>query len=138
MPQYLHQTFHKTDEDLKSQSFDTNLSGSTCSVLIFDRNTLFSANAGDSRAVLYSARSIKALTEDHKPCLPVERRRVIEHGGRVDTIKGSKRQSLGPSRVWMHGQNTPGLAMSRSLGDRLAHTLGVSTDPEIKRFELTP
>ena len=77
MPQYLHQTFHKTDEDLKSQSFDTNLSGSTCSVLIFDRNTLFSANAGDSRAVLYSARSIKALTEDHKPCLPVERRRVI-------------------------------------------------------------
>lgn len=70
-------------------------SGSTCTVLMFDRNTIFSANAGDSRAVLYSFNrakggvTIKPLSEDHKPCLPVEKARVLEFGGRVDAIKGS-------------------------------------------------
>jgi serine/threonine protein phosphatase PrpC len=29
-------------------------SGSTCVSVLFDRNTIFCANAGDSRAVLYS------------------------------------------------------------------------------------
>lgn len=28
--------------------------------------------------------------------------------------------------------------MSRSLGDYVAHTVGVSTDPEVMRFELQP
>ena len=75
--------------------FDTQMSGSTCTVLMFDRNTIFSANAGDSRAVLYSFNrqkgglKIKPLTEDHKPSLPVEKKRVLQVGGRVDTIKGS-------------------------------------------------
>jgi len=120
--------------------FDTTMSGSTCTVLFFDRNTIISANAGDSRAVLYSfnrnkgGMKVKPLTDDHKPCLPVEKRRVLEVGGRVDTIRGAQGQSLGPQRVWMKDQEAPGLAMSRSLGDELAHSLGVSTDPEIMRF----
>jgi hypothetical protein len=29
------------------------------------------------------------MSEDHKPCLPVEKKRVIAMNGRVDTIKGS-------------------------------------------------
>ena len=37
-------------------------------------------------------------------------------------------------RVWMRESDAPGLAMSRSLGDGLAHSLGVSTSPEVKRF----
>ena len=32
-------------------------------------------------------------------------------------------------RVWARGQDFPGLAMSRSLGDKLAHTVGVIGDP---------
>jgi serine/threonine protein phosphatase PrpC len=35
-------------------------------------------------------------------------------------------------------QDAPGLAMSRSIGDYIAHTVGVSTDPEVMKFELTP
>ena len=87
--------------------FDTKLSGTTCVVLVFDRNVLFCGNVGDSRAVLYShcrkTNSVKItpLSEDHKPSMPVERKRILEYGGRVDSIRGSQGQPLGPMRVWM-------------------------------------
>ena len=41
-------------------------------------------------------------------------------------------------RVWLAEQDAPGLAMSRSIGDFIAHTVGVSTDPEVMKFELKP
>lgn len=31
--------------------------------------------------------------------------------------------------MWMKNEDTPGLAMSRSLGDGLAHTIGVICEP---------
>lgn len=34
------------------------------------------------------------------------------------------------------GQNYPGLAMSRSLGDNLAQTIGVISTPEVKEFDI--
>jgi serine/threonine protein phosphatase PrpC len=143
VPDFLHQTFHQTDAELLKQKFDTKLSGTTCVVLAFDRSTLFCANTGDSRAVLYShlkqknEMQITPLSIDHKPCMPVETKRVLEYGGRVDAIKGNQGQPLGPMRVWLRDQEAPGLAMSRSLGDQLAHSLGVSSDPEVMRFKLT-
>lgn len=36
----------------------------------------------------------------------------------------------------MKNEDTPGLAMSRSLGDGLAQSLGVSCEPEIKQVTL--
>ena len=41
-------------------------------------------------------------------------------------------------RVWLMEQDAPGLAMSRSLGDFIAHSVGVSSEPEVMRFELQP
>jgi len=38
--------------------------------------------------------------------------------------------------VWLPDQDLPGLAMSRSLGDRVAHSVGVSSVPEVKEFYL--
>jgi serine/threonine protein phosphatase PrpC len=32
----------------------------------------------------------------------------------------------------------PGLAMSRSLGDKLAHSVGVSSLPEVKSYYIKP
>jgi hypothetical protein len=37
-------------------------------------------------------------------------------------------------RVWCKGQDFPGLAMSRSLGDKIAHNAGVISDPSVKTF----
>ncbi len=37
--------------------------------------------------------------------------------------------NLGPYRVWLKTENYPGLAMSRSIGDFVATTVGVISDP---------
>ena len=43
----------------------------------------------------------------------------------------------GPERVWKKGCNTPGLAMSRSIGDTEAHKIGVISEPDLKEIELS-
>ena len=40
----------------------------------------------------------------------------------------------GPPRVWLGHMDVPGLAMSRSLGDAVAHTAGVSSELEFFEF----
>jgi Protein phosphatase 2C len=61
-----------------------------------------------------------------------------EEKQRVERSNGVVRQSVkqgrsvGVMRVWCKGQDYPGLAMSRSLGDKLAQNVGVSCDPSIK------
>ena len=40
--------------------------------------------------------------------------------------------------MWLKDQELPGLAMSRSIGDYISHSVGVSAEPEIKRFTLQP
>ena len=40
-------------------------------------------------------------------------------------------------RVWVKNEEYPGLAMTRSFGDRMAATVGVISEPEIKEFNLT-
>ena len=36
--------------------------------------------------------------------------------------------------MWLPDQDLPGLAMSRSLGDVLAHSVGVSSIPEVTEY----
>lgn len=36
---------------------------------------------------------------------------------------------MGPARVWLKELEVPGLAMSRSLGDQVAQSVGVSPEP---------
>lgn len=77
------------------------------------------------------------ITIDHKPELPVEKERILATGGRVFAVEyldGVK----GPERVWLSDMNVPGLAMSRSLCDHVAHTVGVSSTPEFFERTLDP
>ena len=77
------------------------------------------------------------ITIDHKPELPVEKERILSTGGRVFAVEyldGVK----GPERVWLSDMNVPGLAMSRSLCDHVAHTVGVSSTPEFFERTLDP
>eukprot|EP00347_Sterkiella_histriomuscorum_P003649 403363481 len=118
-------------------------SGSTCCSVLFDMNTLFVANCGDSRAMMcsYSPKSgikITSLSQDHKPSLPEEMSRIKQSGGRVETIKGPNNENWGPERVWLMHEDSPGLAMSRSLGDNQAHLIGVIPDPDVMKYDLTP
>ena len=42
----------------------------------------------------------------------------------------------GPARVWLGDMDIPGLAMSRSIGDTVAHSAGVISEPERIVYDL--
>ena len=45
----------------------------------------------------------------------------------------------GPKRVWLKNKQVPGLAMTRSIGDMAATSVGVTAKPEVMHFpNLTP
>ena len=134
---YIYDTFQQADTELSKQKFDFHFSGTTCNISIQLNKYLISANVGDSRSIIVydkgdsKNQGILPLSRDHKPDLPGEINRIISHGGTVDQIKDSEGNKVGPKRVWKAGQNYPGLAMSRSLGDFEAKACGVISQPEI-------
>lgn len=71
------------------------------------------------------------MSTDHKPSLPTEAARIKKNGGRIEPFYDEDGNPIGPERVWKMDENKPGLAMSRSFGDRVAATLGVTWIPEI-------
>ena len=71
------------------------------------------------------------LSDDHKPDIPSEMARILKSGGRVTL------QEYGVPRVWLADMSAPGLAMSRSIGDSIAHRVGVIPLPDIRTAEIT-
>ena len=125
---------------ISNEMINSMLSGSTCVSAIYTPIKLITANVGDSRIILgkfdpfsQSWKSID-LTVDHKPSLPEEEKRILEKDGRIEPMKDEDNAFIGPPRVWLKKQDYPGLAMSRSFGDRVAHSVGVSEVPEIKEY----
>ena len=80
--------------------------------------------------------SIFCLSNDLKPTLPLEKQRIIENGGKVEQYIDSKGKAFGPYRVWVQDEMFPGLAMSRSIGDFIATSVGVIPNPEIIEYNL--
>ena len=125
---------------ISNEMINSMLSGSTCVSAIYTPIKLITANVGDSRIILgkfdpfsQSWKSVD-LTVDHKPSLPEEEKRILEKDGRIEPMKDEDNAFIGPPRVWLKKQDYPGLAMSRSFGDRVAHSVGVSEVPEIKEY----
>ena len=125
---------------VNDSSIDCTYSGTTCSSLIFSSEKIISINVGDSRCVLGKCINDKwsalNLTRDHKPTEEEEKKRIIDKGGRIEPYKDDSGEAVGPERVWLKGEDLPGLAMSRSFGDDVAHTIGVTSKPEIMEFKL--
>ena len=71
------------------------------------------------------------LSRDHKPSNPNEKERILKKGGKVEAYVDDDGNYVGPERVWMKNGDGPGLAMSRSFGDEIAHRVGVIINPEI-------
>jgi serine/threonine protein phosphatase PrpC len=78
------------------------------------------------------------LTKDQKPEDPEEHQRIISCGGRVQRLTDNNGEKIGPYRVWKLHANTPGLAMSRSIGDEVAKKLGVIAEPVCTQYTRTP
>ena len=135
------QTFVQTNLNMvNNASIDCTYSGSTCSSIIFSPEKIISLNVGDSRCVigkyLNNKWSSKNLTRDHKPTEEDEKKRIFEKGGRIEPYKDEKGEPIGPERVWLKGEDLPGLAMSRSFGDDVAHMIGVTSKPEIMEYKV--
>ena len=60
--------------------------------------------------------------------------KILKNGGRIESYKDDEGHFLGPKRVWLKEEDVPGLAMSRSFGDRVAHSVGVISEPEITEY----
>lgn len=67
---------------------------------------------------------------DHKPTRLEEKTRVEKAGGKVERSMIDEKE-VGPYRVWKADEDVPGIAITRSLGDFIAHKIGVSAEPEV-------
>lgn len=136
------EAFQKTHEDILERDLNINYSGSTvCSIFILGK-VLYCANVGDSRCVMGrfdNENKMKPLqiSRDHKPDDPDEQARIIKNGGRVECFKSDENENVGPARVWLLNEDAPGLAMSRSIGDKVAAKVGVTYLPEIHQLKFT-
>jgi len=104
------------------------LAGCTANVVLIIKNTIYVANAGDSRAVLSEGGKAVELSIDHKPDLEAERERISKAGGFITD-----------------GRINGNLNLSRAIGDfeyKKASNLSAKEQlviafPEVKSFPLT-
>jgi len=123
---YLHQY-------CESIQIKTELSGSTCTIIIIHNHTMHICNIGDSKAIISDTKgNIYKLTVDHKPCNPKEMERVIKSGGEV---KKSESESI--YRIFIQNLRMPGISVSRAFGDSIAQTIGVTVDPDISKRDIS-
>jgi serine/threonine protein phosphatase PrpC len=120
--------FDKLQEELiKNHPIAAKRCGSTalCGIQYIDtqnRNMIWIANVGDSRAVLFNHKETAIpLTKDHKPHAQSEKKRIESLGGRIkfDGVD------------WRVGD----LSLSRAVGD-LDNTPFVTHRPEVFRYRL--
>lgn len=118
-----------------SANIDCSASGSTATLLCIVNQKLYIAHVGDSRAVLaqqFESNIVaKNLTEDHRPDLPKESERIRNSGGEIRKLAEDA-----PYRIFVPGENYPGLNMSRAFGDTYSQQLGVICEPEILEVEV--
>lgn len=129
-------------EILRDPAIETDFSGTTFTCAVIRGNTMTTGNIGDSRSTIgyrNAAGGITgiAISQDHKPDLPEEKARIEATGGRVFAVEYDDGVD-GPPRVWLGHMDVPGLAMSRSLGDAVAHSAGVSSEPDFVEYQFNP
>jgi serine/threonine protein phosphatase PrpC len=127
----LKRLFRHAERDLdKKSAIDANFSGTTCVMVLQIGERILCSNIGDSRAIMVKTGNvIVPLSIDQKPNDPEESKRIIQNGGEISQYEEDGEKS-GPYRVWKKGEVYPGIAMSRSVGDFVATTLGVIPEPK--------
>ena len=144
--QIITEAFLSCDEQLKNAEFDAFGSGSTCILIIHIGQHILCANVGDSRALVayddnkedqeLNYLEQAQLSIDYKPDLEEEKNRILLSGGVVEQMQNQFGEGVGPYRVWVKGEDYPGLAMSRSIGDLKGKTIGVISEPGILEYDV--
>jgi len=115
-------------------------SGAAVNIAVIRNFHITVANVGDCRTMMVTRLSNNKLKSipisvDHKPETESEKERILAAGGRVFPITYPD-GIVGPHRVWLGDVDAPGLAMSRSIGDKIVHSVGVSSEPEFFEWDL--
>lgn len=136
----LKEAFVSTQRAIETMDgLDASTSGTTATVVYHDipNDALYVAHVGDSRAVLGqkvgTGYDVVFDTEDHKPNLPEEQKRIENSNppGRV-IFDGYYNW-----RVFSRKGMYPGLNMSRAIGDVVAHKeAGLTAEPDVKFLSL--
>ena len=136
--------FLDADMQIRREKFDYKASGTTCVIIFQLGEKIICANVGDSRAIIVYSKNIDLtdskifpLSHDCKPDLPKERKRIYECGGTVEKALDENGKEEGPFRVYKKGQDYPGLAMSRSIGDIDSKKIGIIPNPEIIEYNIS-
>eukprot|EP00118_Oscarella_pearsei_P029081 m.3605 g.3605 ORF g.3605 m.3605 type:complete len:307 (+) comp9622_c0_seq1:54-974(+) len=140
----MEQASSRAHASIANGSVDASLSGTTATYAVVSRTgELVVACVGDSRAIVGrkdAAGKMGAvqLTRDHNCDDPREAQRIRRAGAKVEPYRSGD-QYVGPNRIWNPGpiQRLPGLCVSRSIGDTLAHTLGCIAEPEVHDIVLS-
>ncbi|KAJ3343386.1 hypothetical protein HDU93_008751 [Gonapodya sp. JEL0774] len=124
------------------------MSGTTAvvAVLSIAERTVYVASVGDSRAVIGrepeggggGGWKVEQITRDHTCEVSTERERIISKGGRVEALVYDDGSPPGPLRIFKGSLPYPGLVVTRSLGDEIAHKLGVLSTPSVHTVILDP
>ncbi|CAD8131827.1 unnamed protein product [Paramecium octaurelia] len=115
------------------------LSGCVITVIIQRDSKLYCAQIGDNRAYIYKEQvnqtkesNIMAQTLPiHTPSDSSEKARIFNSGGEVRKIP------QGEEYVFVRGRLYPQLHVTRSLGDVIAHVIGVSSQPFFREYDIT-
>lgn len=150
----LRDSFHEIDTtivglqetpDKESSEARTYSPGSCCLVVLIDKITkiMYTANVGDSRALLIRKDNEIALTRDHKPEDPEELRRILSVGATVSTkhhVENAVGQKIMGTKVAIARVDKM-LALSRAFGDtelKKLHPGAIIADPEIQSVHIKP
>jgi serine/threonine protein phosphatase PrpC len=128
---------HKDCVGLSLQDgWDIQASGTTALCCVFKGDKVWTAHAGDSR-LAFGSEKHKGLiyeTGDHKPESPEEQKRINDCGGEVRSQ--TYPDGWTSHRMFVRGQDYPGLCMSRTIGDEAVKAHGVIASPEVGELTL--
>jgi len=131
--------FQNTQADLQKMSGRENVNiqstGSTATCVVRDPmvSELWVATVGDSRAaLLVPGHGVVAETTDHRPTEEVERLRIEANGGEVRTTTYADGVEM--HRIFALGKGYPGLCTTRTLGDLVSKSFGVTAEPDVVKW----
>jgi serine/threonine protein phosphatase PrpC len=137
----IHHSVRDLCKSLQDSGIEIAFSGSTFLSVFILGSLCICANVGDSRAVLgrfNGTWEAIALSQDHNTKRLDERTRIVNSKGRVAQLRNEDGIFEGPERVWLMDEDYPGLAMTRSIGDKISKAVGVISDPEVIFRRLCP
>lgn len=128
-------SFERAQKDVVAlaveEGWDVQASGTTACASAWKGDKVWTAHAGDSRIVIgtETKRTMCFETKDHKPTDKEEVDRINAAGGEVRSQTYPDGWTV--HRIFVKGQDFPGLCMARTLGDASVKDHGVVATPEV-------